>query len=71
MSKIDEFVRDLMPGRSEADIEEAKTNFQEYLLLVQEMSDRMERKEKNVGIDENDDFYVLDAKSNEKKVYED
>lgn len=49
MSKINEFVRELMPGRSEADIEEAERNLQEYLLVVNEMAQRLEREGKEIN----------------------
>jgi hypothetical protein len=71
MSKLDEFVRGLMPERSEVDIEEAKTNFKEYLLLVNEIADRLAREGKECGTDENGDFYVLDTRTNERKVCKD
>lgn len=42
-SAIEQFVRDLMPGRTGADIEEAVYNFMEYLKVVGEISERLER----------------------------
>ncbi len=71
MSKLDEFVRGLMSGQSEEAIEEAKSNFQDYLLLVHGIAERMEREEKRCGTDENGNFYILDIKTNERKVYKD
>lgn len=37
-----------MPGRTEADIEEAVYNFMEYLKVVGEISERLEREGKSL-----------------------
>lgn len=41
-SATERFVRDLMPYNTEEEIAVAIENFQEYLLLVKEMCDRLE-----------------------------
>lgn len=42
-SKISQFVRELCKGKSEAELQEAEQNFSDYLLLIKEMCDRLER----------------------------
>lgn len=42
-SKISLFIRDLCRGRSEEELKEAEQNFRDYLLVVKEICDRLER----------------------------
>lgn len=44
------FVRELMNGRTEEEVLEAEENFREFLLVIKEMADRLERE----GIDLNE-----------------
>lgn len=42
-SKISQFVRELCKGKTEEELKEAEQNFSDYLLLIKEMCDRLER----------------------------
>jgi len=39
------FIRDICNGRTEEELNEAEQNFREYLLVVKEICDRIERDE--------------------------
>lgn len=47
-SKISLFIRDLCKGKTEEELQEAEQNFQDYLLLVKGICDRLEREGKEV-----------------------
>ncbi len=54
-SKISQYIRDLCNGNTEAELLEAEENFREYLLIVKEICDRIEREGKElVDFDEDD-----------------
>lgn len=42
-SKISLFIRDVCKGKSEEELKEAEQNFQDYLLVVKEICERLER----------------------------
>jgi hypothetical protein len=53
-SKTNQFIRDLCKGKTEEEIQEAEENFREYLLVVKEICDRLEREGKDIpSFDEN------------------
>lgn len=47
-SYISEFIREVCKGRSKAELQEAEHNFREYLLVLKEICDRLERKGKTL-----------------------
>ena len=55
MSKVNAFIKDLMPGRSETEVQEAEEYFQEYLLVVRGIAERLEREGKEAPVFEEDD----------------
>lgn len=48
-SKISLFVRELCKGKSEEELAEAEENFRNYLLVIKEMCERLEREGKEVA----------------------
>ena len=42
-TKISQFIRELCKGKSEEELLEAEENFRNYLLVVKEICDRLER----------------------------
>ena len=47
-SKISQYIRDLCKGKTEEELVEAEDTFREYLLIVKEICDRMEREGKEL-----------------------
>lgn len=47
-SKLNQFVRGLCEGKTEEEIQEAVENFEEYLLVVKGICDRLESEGKSV-----------------------
>jgi len=47
-TKIRNYIRDLCKGRTEEELLEAEETFSEYLLIVKEISDRMEHEGKEL-----------------------
>lgn len=54
-NKINKFVRELMKGSSEEEILEAEENFREYLKVVWQISQRIDREKEGKDSDLDDD----------------
>lgn len=51
-SKISQYVREICKGKTDEELSEAEQNFQDYLLVVKEICDRLEQEDKAPDFDE-------------------